>query len=570
MIFRRSQFADSLLSSLRSSMRPSPSGDAGRNPATLLIVVSLWIAIVGNGALWQELAKLGRLQSGADIWVAVCTGLLIWGVLVSTTVLLAWRRSIKPVLIFLAVAAALGMHFMMSYGVVIDDTMMINVFQTDPRETRDLLNLRLLFTVLIVAGLPTLWLLRQRVQHTCWSKQALRNALILIAGCAVFITAIALSFQGFSSLMRNHKHVRYLLNPLNSLYAIGQIVTKPLRHGPQPLQAIGQDAQLGASYAAEAKPPVLMIVVGETARSANFSFNGYARQTTPNMTQLAQNEGFVYWKDAWSCGTNTAASLPCMFSHLGKEQFEDSKARYESLLDVLQRAGLAVLWIDNQSGCKGVCDRVAHVSTVSAKDPAHCSSGECHDLVMLQGLNERIAQLPAQQRAKGVVVLLHQMGSHGPAYYKRVPSAFKKFQPECTTNNLSECSREQITNSYDNTLLYTDQLLESSVQWLKAQDSSARTAMIYVSDHGESLGEKGIYLHGLPYAIAPNEQKQIPWLNWLSPSMAASRGLDMSCLRKNAAGRITHDHLFHSVLGLLDVKTSLHQRNLDVYSACQK
>jgi lipid A ethanolaminephosphotransferase len=437
----------------------NPSSRAGMNPATLLILISLWIAVAGNGALWQELHQLGRLQSAADIWVALCTALLIWGALVALGALLAWRRSIKPVLIFLLIAAALGMHFMMSYGVVIDDTMMINVFQTDPRETRDLLNTRLFITLLLVAGLPMIWLLRQPVQQAGWKKQLLRNALILIAGCALFISAIALSFQGFSSLMRNHKHVRYLLNPLNSLYAIGQIVTQPLRHGPQPLQAIGQDAKLGPSYATGNKPPLLMIVVGETARAANFSFSGYARETTPQMKALSQTEPFVYWKDAWSCGTNTAASLPCMFSHLGKEAFEDSKARYESLLDVVQRAGLAVLWIDNQSGCKGVCDRVPNANTVKANVPEHCSSGECHDLVMLHELDARIAALPAQQRAKGVVVVLHQMGSHGPAYFKRVPDAFKKFQPECLTNNLSECTRQQITNSYDNTLLYTDQLL---------------------------------------------------------------------------------------------------------------
>lgn len=456
----------------------------GINPATLLSIISLWIAVIGNGALWQELYQLARLQSAKDVWVAICMALMMWGALVALGALLAWRRSIKPVLIFLLIAAALGMHFMTSYGVVIDDTMMINVFQTDPRETRDLLNLRLLITVALVAGLPIVWLCFTPVQKTKWRRQLLRNALILIAGCALFVTAIALSFQGFSSLMRNHKHVRYLLNPLNSLYAIGQIATKPLRHGPQPLQAIGLDAKLGASYAAGNKPPLLMIVVGETARAANFSFSGYPRQTTPQLAALAQTEPFVYWKDAWSCGTNTAASLPCMFSHLGKEAFEDSKARYEGLLDVLQRAGLAVLWLDNQSGCKGTCDRVTNANTSRTKLPAYCSTGECHDLVMLHDLDARIAALPADKRAKGVVIVLHQMGSHGPAYFKRAPPEFKKFQPECLTNNLSDCTKEQITNSYDNTLLYTDQLLVSSISWLKKQDKASRSAMIYVSDHG--------------------------------------------------------------------------------------
>jgi lipid A ethanolaminephosphotransferase len=204
----------------------------GRNPTQLLVWISLWIAIVGNAALWLELHKIGRLHTGADIWVSLCMAVVMTAGLVALTVLLAWRRSIKPLAIFLLIAAALGAHFMLSYGIVIDDTMMVNVFQTDPRETRDLLNWRLALTVLVIAGLPTLWLLRQQVQHWGARKQLLRNLLVLLVACVLIVVALGLSFQGLSSLMRNHKHVRYLMNPLNSLYAIGQIVSKPLRHGP--------------------------------------------------------------------------------------------------------------------------------------------------------------------------------------------------------------------------------------------------------------------------------------------------------------------------------------------------
>jgi lipid A ethanolaminephosphotransferase len=343
---------------------------------------------------------------------------------------------------FLLVATALGLHFMMSYGIEIDSTMMINVVQTDLHETLDLLNLQLFITLAVVALLPSIWLWWAPVQRIHWGKQLLRNALIWVAALVVIVASVMASFQGFSALMRNHKHVRYLINPVNSLYAIGQLAIQPLRHGSQALQVIGQDAKLGSSYSAGAKPPLLILVVGESARAANFSFSGYARQTTPQLAQIAQSEPFVYWKDAWSCGTNTTASLPCMFSHLGKKAFEESKSRYEGLLDVLQRAGLAVLWLDNQSGCKGVCDRVPRANTSEDKVPENCISGECHDLELLYGLDERIAQLPATQRANGVVIVLHQMGNHGPAYFKRIPLSFTKFQPVCNTNNLSECSRE--------------------------------------------------------------------------------------------------------------------------------
>jgi lipid A ethanolaminephosphotransferase len=237
---------------------------------------------------------------------------------------------------------------------------------------------------------------------------------------------------------------------------------------------------------------------------------------------------------------------------------------------VLQHAGLAVLWLDNQAGCKGMCDRVASASTSALTHPTLCTSGECFDGIMLEGLNERIAALPADKRAKGVVVVMHQMGSHGPAYYKRVPAEFKKFKPECTSNALSDCSREQVVNSYDNTIAYTDHFLASTIKWLKTQESTAQPAMLYLADHGESLGENNIYLHGLPYAVAPDVQKRVPWITWLSTSFAARSRIDHTCLQNNTDQALSHDNLFHSVLGLVGVQTAVYQRSLDVYAACVK
>jgi lipid A ethanolaminephosphotransferase len=546
-------------------------GLMGRNPVALLAWVSLWLATIGNGALWRELGRLGQLRSVGDYAFAVAFAAIIFGALCALGALLAWRRSIKPVLLFLCLAGALGMHFMLSYGVVIDPTMIVNVLQTDPRETRDLLSWKMLLTVLIVAGLPALWLWRQNVQNLSWPRQALSNLVFGIAACVVIAVALALSFQTFSSNMRNHTHLRYLINPLNSLYALGNLATKPLRKGPMPMTTLAQDAALGASYALPTnKPPLMLLVVGETARSGNFGTNGYARQTTPELAALGTTERIASLRNAWSCGTSTATSLPCMFSHLGKEGFESRNANYENLVDVLQRAGLAVLWLDNQSGCKGLCDRIPNASTIGLKVPSLCEGGECFDAIMLDNLDERIAALPAAQRAKGVVVVMHQMGSHGPAYYKRVPTAFKKFTPECASNALQDCTREQVVNSYDNTIAYTDYFLASTIKWLKAKENIAQAAMVYVADHGESLGENNLYLHGLPYAIAPDVQKRVPWITWLSGSFAARSKVDVACLNTRADTRVTHDNYFHSVVGLLDVKTSVYRRELDVYATCVK
>ncbi|UUZ71078.1 sulfatase-like hydrolase/transferase [Polaromonas sp. P1(28)-8] len=179
-----------------------------------------------------------------------------------------------------------------------------------------------------------------------------------------------------------------------------------------------------------------------------------------------------------------------MFSNFGREAYDSRPANYEGLLDVLQHSGLAVVWIDNQSGCKGVCDRVASVDTTSLKVPGLCDGGECFDEVMLQNMEERIAALPAERRARGVVVVMHQIGGHGPAYYQRSPPAFKKFLPECINNALQSCGRDELMNAYDNSVVYADHLLGSAIRWLKTQEAHNSPAMLYVADHGESLGEK--------------------------------------------------------------------------------
>lgn len=313
-------------------------------------------------------------------------------------------------------------------------------------------------------------------------------------------------------------------------------------------------------------PPLIVLVVGETARAANFGIGGYDRDTTPRLDVLQKKGQLVYYPRVSSCGTNTQDSVPCMFSHLGREEFQASNQRYENLLDVLQRVGLAVLWIDNQSGCKGVCERIPNVSTANLAMPGLCSDGECQDEAMLRELPARLAELDSQRVARGSVVVMHQMGSHGPAYYKRTTGPHKRFTPECDQAALQNCSREQIVNAYDNSIRYTDYLLTETVKWLQARGGP--TALVYVSDHGESLGEKGLYLHGMPYRMAPQEQTHVPMILWVSPSMAQRQGLNVNCLRNTADRPISHDYLFHTMLSLAQVRTTLHLPRLSVLEEC--
>jgi lipid A ethanolaminephosphotransferase len=392
----------------------------------------------------------------------------------------------------------------------------------------------------------------------------------VLAGLVLAVGVTLLSYQGLASLMRNHKDLRYMINPLNSVYAATRLAADQLPKQVRALQPVGEDAQLGASYAQQARPPLLVLVVGETARAQNWGLSGYARPTTPALARWQAEGDLVNFGQVQSCGTNTQVSVPCLFSPLTREQGGDQTAEHQNLLDVLQRAGLAVLWLDNQSGCKGVCDRVPSASTRELNLPGLCEGGECYDVAMLNGLDERLAALDPQRRARGVVLVLHQMGSHGPAYSRRTPANHKPFQPECTSNTLSDCPPEELVNAYDNTVAYTDHFLDQTLNWLKNRAASGTndTGLIYVSDHGESLGENGLYLHGVPYAFAPQQQTHVPMVSWLSPGLRQRAGVRTDCLRARSGEPLSHDHIFHSVLGLMDVATSVYQPALDLWAPC--
>lgn len=540
------------------------------HPLSLLLVLALWLSTAGNLPLWRAMWALTD-NHGLRTWLGLVGFALI--VLSATAVLLSllvWPRWRKPAGVVLLMVAAANSYFMFTYGVVIDPTMMANTVQTDVREVRDLLSWNMLLVLVLGVVLPGWWWWRQPVQKLPARRLVGRQLGLAGLATVVLLVVVWASFQDLASTMRNHKSLRYMLNPFNTIYASTRMVVGQTAQVRKPLQLIGEDAALARAPGGAQQPPLIVLVVGETVRAANFGLAGYARDTTPQLRQLQDTGELAYFAHVTSCGTNTQVSVPCMFSHLGREAYGKNDTPYENLLDVLQRAGMQVLWLDNQSGCKGVCDRVPNASTLALKDPALCPDGECFDEIMLRVLPERLAQLEKDRGAgpapAGTVVVLHQMGNHGPAYYKRTPNDMKAYQPECRTNVLQNCPPQEIVNAYDNAVRYTDHLLSQTVRWLKSQPRP--TAMLYVSDHGESLGEKGLYLHGMPFMMAPKEQTHVPMALWLSKPMQSQLGWDGTCWKKLVAEAVSHDHYFHSVLTLSQVKTRMYKPELDVFSAC--
>ncbi len=537
-----------------------------RSILSLVIVASTWLATIGNLVLWRNLIALPDL-SGWHKGLFVCAfALIIASVVTFLLSLLAWRYTLKPLISLLLLLTGFSTHYMWMYGIVVDTPMVVNVFQTDVREARDQMSWQLMLTVTALAGLPLIWLWRQTIKPAPFKQQLQRNMVLFVGSALLAFVSLQLVFQDFASLMRNHTQLRYQINPLNSIYALLDLTVIPSDKPQGPLQPIGQDAHIDRlDGKPDQRPPLLVFVLGETARSQNFSLNGYAKQTNP----LLAKENVTSFRNVASCGTSTAESVPCMFSHLGRSEFKNRNAEFENLLDVLQRAGYAVLWIDNQSGCKDQCDRIPNINTSDLNVPEHCEGGECRDTVMLTRIEAELAKLPAERRTRGTVVVMHQMGSHGPAYFKRTPAEFKPFKPECTDTSLSQCDRAQVVNAYDNTIVFTDYFLSRVIAWLKSQEKTHTPAMLYVSDHGESLGEKNMYLHGLPYSVAPPEQTKVPMITWLSPGFEQLSRVSTRCLQNQRDKPLSHDNLFHSVLGLMAVKTSIYQRELDFFATCE-
>ncbi|RZA24393.1 MAG: DUF1705 domain-containing protein, partial [Proteobacteria bacterium] len=370
-----------------------------------------------------------------------------------------------------------------------------------------------------------------------------------------------LSSQGISSLVRNHREVRYLVTPANYLVSLATVL-RASPPGPRAaLLAVGLDARQTPRQAGT-RPRLLVLVVGETARAQNWGLNGYPRQTTP---ELAQVDGLVNFSDVTACGSSTEVSLPCMFSPFGRRDYNEKKIRsHQSLLHVLDHAGIPVLWRDNQSGCKGVCEGLPLQRLDDSKDAGLCNGKRCLDEILINGLAGQLSPSRGDQ-----VVVLHQLGNHGPNYFERYPPRFRRFTPVCENPDLGQCERAGIVNAYDNALSYTDHFLAATIGLLKSQHGYD-TAMIYVSDHGESLGEKGLYLHGVPYAIAPREQIHVPMVMWFSADFARDARLDTDCLRRKASQPASHDNLFSSVLGLMQVRTQVYQQDQDLFARCRK
>ena len=520
----------------------------------LILILAFYFAFVLNLGFWRFIVERIAITDGILFAISLpCLAMILFVWFFSLLVIPVLGKPIIVVLLLLSSAVNCAIW---NLGIVMDSTMIRNVFETDVREASDFITVTNFYWVAMTGILPAILLTLCKIEYQSRKKELLTRALFVLVGMVMIGGFYMTTSKEYASFFRNHNKARKMLNTFNYINATVRYF-QLVSLAKQEFVWLDREA---TSDAPDTAKNLMILVVGEAARGMNFSLNGYSRETNP----LLSRQNIINFRNATSCGTATAISVPCMFSHKTRKGFDVDEAKYtQNLLDILSVSGYDIFWFDNNSGCKGVCARVLTENMVKFGDATHCEKNYCRDEAMLPGLEEKI-----KTQEKNMVIVLHMMGSHGPAYYQRYPKTFRKFLPTCDTSDIQKCSREEIVNTYDNTILYTDYILASIVDIAK-KFSDRKISVLYASDHGQSLGENGAYLHGLPYAIAPREQTHIPVFLWLSES--AQNRIDYACMKEKAVNEpFLHDHIFHSVIGLMQIRTRPYNPSLDIFQGCYR
>jgi len=483
---------------------------------------------------------------------------LIFTTIASIFFLLGQRYLLKPLIIILFFISAINYYFLNVLGIIINEDIMqstIDSFkESNWGEINDLLTFKYFIYLFFLGFLPSLLLYFIKIEYPNFKKEITIRLISSILLISITLGLIYANYKNISFISRGTKELKehvvphYLLSNIKDYYDLKRDANRKfLKLKSKAVQLFPEDKMIG------------VIVIGETARADRFSLNGHDKQTNP----LLEKQNIINFSEAYSCGTITVVSVPCMFTLHKYNDYNSHEAEYEAnVLDLIKSSGTEVIWIENNSSCKHVCDRIKTIDYVNKGTEDYVGYG-VHDEIVLKGLKKVLTE----NKEKKLLIVLHSMGSHGPAYYNRYPNNFEKFKPTCKANDPLGCNAEELNNTFDNTIVYTDYIISSAIDILKEENQS-QNFLIYASDHGESLGENGIYLHGAPMSIAPKEQIHIPALLWSSENLKEKR----KQIKKNypasnqIESKITHEYLPHTLLDFLNLKTSYLKINKSMLS----
>jgi lipid A ethanolaminephosphotransferase len=506
------------------------------------------LAALINSALfqWPLFLRAVRSIDGFDTGTVLSLlTLLVLQLLICTTVLglvsLVSLRLLKAVCILFLFGNTIALYFIVQYNILIDITMVSNILHTNLAESMDLLHPKILIYLVVFALVPTVIIVKFRIKQQSFLK---KTGLLLLS---MALGAAWLHFNAPSWLWldKNAKQFGSVMLPWS-------YVVNPIRYGIQENKRNKVVQLLPALTTLNPQRTVVVLVIGESARAANFSLFGYTRDTNP----LLKRNHVIAIANAQACATYTTASVHCMLSHLGEAA---SSSNDEPLPSYLSRHGVQVMWRTNNFGEPPI--QVA--SYENGNDIRRQCQGDCtrldYDALLVENLAQRLQGAPTGAKT---LVVLHQAGSHGPQYFQKYPPAFETFKPVCKTVEVQKCSAAELVNAYDNSIVYTDYVLNQTIEALKSLKDTA-SVMLYMSDHGESLGEQGLYLHGIPKSIAPSTQTAVPLIAWMSDTFQQSRQLNSN--RLNIPAQPSHDLIFHSVLGALGMSSAIYEPAKDLF-----
>ncbi|WP_082209406.1 phosphoethanolamine transferase EptA [Gilliamella sp. wkB171] len=534
---------------------------------TLIVSVAVYQATILNISFYKQVLIKLSLDSFENIAFFVSMPVVVFCTIFILLTLLLNQWLVKIVASSLVIIGSALSYFMLKFGIMIDRSMLQNTLETSFTESAPMITFELINCILLLGVLPCVVIILVKIKPRTIGLYFLFKHVMIVLLALLLVGLIALIFyKNYATFMRNNsKIIKYLLpsNYIGALY--GQYQFEQNKH--RPFLTIGDDAhrQVVDSDSKSIKT-VVVLIVGETARSENFALNGYGKNTTP---LLNKRDDVISFQNTTSCGTYTAFSIPCMFSNMERKNYDEASAlRQENILDILNKQGINVIWLDNNTGCKGVCNRIENENITKKyinSGSKLCQDGGCYDEVLVKELAIKLQHLD-----KDSLIVLHPLGSHGPNYYQRYPEQFRTFTPTCDTNQITNCDSGSLVNTYDNTIVYTDYIINQTIELLQSKQNNYNTMLIYLSDHGESLGENGLYLHSFPYSIAPAQQTKIPFILWISQHLAKLNRINTACIKNHAKqDLLSHDNLFHLLLGIFAIQTKEYNQSLDSLNYCK-
>lgn len=529
------------------------------NTNQLLFIISCYIALILNIPFLSKAASaITTLDNYSVLFLLSLPAFLLCLTIILQS-LLSFRGVTKPVLIFTVVCSVFIFYGTVNYGIVFDYGMVQNTIETDTAEALSYVNIYAVGFIITFALVPAWFIYAVQLTYQPFIKE-LSSRLKLVALCVVIVGIIASTFySNYASVGRNNKELISYITPYKMLDSSYKFVRNYYFYPPLKFKMLDTNPTI---IREDNKKHVTVLVLGETARAQSFSLNGYQKPTN----KYTEKQGVLFFSQVTSCGTATAVSVPCMFSRLNRQNYNKRIATaQQNVIDIIHLAGADVLWISNNNGsCKGVCTRVDTQQISTDKVNPLCDGEYCYDEALLNHLHAKLQNITHDN----TLIVLHMIGSHGPTYFKRYPKNKRTFMPDCQRSDIQNCTQEQLLNSYDNTIAYTDYVLSQIITEIDnlAQQKNIETSMLYISDHGESLGEKGVYLHGLPYAFATEEQTHIPMIYWLSKQQS---DFNLSCLNNMSSTPITHDNIFDTILSIMSVRTKAYDSRNDPLLQCK-